>query len=273
MNPYESPLFVQSLASGLAVLDSFNAERPSMNLREIAEASGVTKSAAQRFSHTLVTLGLLQKDPTSKRFSLTTRALDLGCRYLQAHVLLERANPYLLDLNRSTGETVNLSEPEGDHMVYIGRFPSPNRAVVHMPVGRRLPIFCSSPGRAFLSCLPDNEIEQKLREFDRPVYTAHTVTDVKKLLDMIVAVRDTGFAYSIEEFYLDDLTFAAPIRNIWGAPVASVNISVSTAYWSFERAVKELVPKLIHTATQISTRPPTPRALAPFQIGYGKMKK
>ncbi|RFQ03460.1 IclR family transcriptional regulator [Pseudomonas putida] len=145
LNPYESPLFVQALASGLSVLDAFNAERPSMNLREISEAAGVTKSAAQRFTHTLVTLGLLKKDSSSKRFSLSTRSLDLGCRYLQAHVLLERANPYLLDLNRNTGETVNLSEPDGEHMVYIGRFPSPQRPVVHMPVGRRLPIFCSSP--------------------------------------------------------------------------------------------------------------------------------
>lgn len=272
LNPYESPLFVQALASGLSVLDAFNAERPSMNLREISEAAGVTKSAAQRFTHTLVTLGLLKKDSSSKRFSLSTRSLDLGCRYLQAHVLLERANPYLLDLNRNTGETVNLSEPDGEHMVYIGRFPSPQRPVVHMPVGRRLPIFCSSPGRAFLSCLPDNDIEQKLREVERPKFTPHTVTDIDRLMDMILTVRETGFAYSVEEFYLDDLTFAAPIRNIWGAPVASVNLSVSTAYWSFERAVAELVPKLIHTATQISTRPPTPRALAPFQMGYGKMK-
>lgn len=224
------------------------------------------------FTHTLVALGLLRKDAATKRFSLSTRALDFGCRYLQSHVLLERANPYLLDLNRQTGETVNFSEPEGEHMVYIGRFPSPHRAVVHMPVGRRLPLFCSSPGRAFLSGLPDDEVEQILLGLDRPKFTAHTVTDVPALLNMIAKVTETGYEYSIEEFYLNDLTFAAPIHNIWGTPVAAVNLSVSTAYWSFDKAVAELVPKLIHTATLISTKPPTMRALAPFQIGYKKMK-
>lgn len=167
---------------------------------------------------------------------------------------------------------MNFAEPEGEHMVYIGRFPSPHRAVVHVPVGRRIPIFCSSTGRAYLSGLPDAEIKQILQNLDRPKFTSYTVTDVEAIFEMILKVRETGFAYSIEEFYLNDLTFAAPIQNIWGIPVASLNISVSTAYWSYERAVEELVPKLIHTATLISTRPPTMRALEPFQIGYKKIK-
>lgn len=272
MNTQGSPLFVQALASGLSVLDAFTIERPTMNLRELAEAAGVTKSAAQRFTHTLVELGLLRKDATSKRFSLSVKALDVGCRYLQSNVLLERANPYLLELNRHIGETVNLAEPDGDDMVYVGRFPSLHRAVVHMPVGRRLPIYCSSTGRAYLSGLQDQQIVEILTRVDRVKFTPHTVTELDAIMEMILNVRETGFAYSIEEFYLHDLTFAAPIFNIWGVPVASVNVSISTAYWTVEKAVEELVPKLIHTATLISTKPPTMRASAPFKIGYGKVK-
>lgn len=272
MEPNESPLYVQSLATGLAVLEAFTTEHPTMNLPEIAEAAGVTKSAAQRFTHTLVALGLLRKDAVSKRYSLSPRTLDTGYRYLQAHVLLERANPYLLDLNRQTGETVNLAEPDGQDMVYIGRFPSPHRSIVHMPVGRRLPVFCSSAGRAFLSCLPDAQVEEILAGTERPKYTPHTITDLNTLMDIIAKVRETGFAYSIEEFYHSDLAFAVPIHNIRGVPVAAVNLSVSTAYWSYERAQAELVPKLIYTANLISTKPPTFRAMEPFQIGYGKTK-
>lgn len=272
MNTQDSPLFVQSLASGLSILDAFTAERPSMNLPELAQAAGVTKSAAQRFTHTLVALGLLRKDPVSKRYSLSVRVLDCGCRYLQANVLLERANPYLLDLNRQLGETVNLAEPDGDDMVYVGRFPSIHRAVVHMPVGRRLPIFCSSTGRAYLSGLPDEEARAALERTQRIAYTPHTVIELDALMEMIGKVRETGYAYSIEEYYLHDLTFAAPVLDIWGTVVASVNVSVSTAFWTVEKALEEIVPKLLHTANLISTRPPTPRACAPFRIGYGKTR-
>lgn len=67
---------------------------------------------------------MLNKDPVSKRYSLSSRTLDAGCRYLESHPLLDRANPFLLELNRNAGETVNLAEPAGQDMIYIGRFPS-----------------------------------------------------------------------------------------------------------------------------------------------------
>lgn len=273
MGMEESPLFVQSLATGLAVLDAFNAERPSMNLPEIAAAASISKSAAQRFTHTLEALGLLKKDPVSKRFSLTIRALSLGYRYLQSNLLLERANPYLLELNRNSGETVNLAERDGFNMVYIARFPSPVRAIAHMPIGRQLPMFCTSGGRAFLSGLPDDEVRAILSAMERPQFTQHTITDIDRLMEMIATVRETGYAYSIEEYYRSDLALAVPLFDVSGAPVAAVNISVSMAYWTLEKAKAELVPQLLATANLISTKPPSPSALSPFKIGYGTAGK
>ncbi|MEO6351575.1 MAG: IclR family transcriptional regulator [Burkholderiaceae bacterium] len=265
----ESPLFVQSLATGLSVLDAFNAERPSMNLPEIAVAASITKSAAQRFTHTLEALGLLKKDPATKRFSLTSRALSLGYRYLQSNLLLERANPYLLELNRNSKETINLAERDGFNMVYIARFPSPVRAIAHMPIGRQLPMFCTSAGRAFLSGLPDEEVRSILNATERPQFTPHTVTDIDRLMEMIATVRETGYAYSIEEYYRNDLALAVALFDVTGAPVAAVNISVSMAYWTLERAKAELVPQLLETANLISTKPPSNSALSLFKIGYG----
>lgn len=273
MGMEESPLFVQSLATGLAVLDAFNAERPSMNLPEVAAAASISKSAAQRFTHTLEALGLLNKDPATKRFSLTCRALSLGYRYLQSNLLLERANPYLLELNRNSKETINLAERDGFNMVYIARFPSPVRAIAHMPIGRQLPIFCTSAGRAFLSGLPDEEIRAILSASERPQFTQHTVTDIERLMEMIATVRETGYAYSIEEYYRNDLALAVPLFDVSGAPVAAVNISVSMAYWTLEKAKTELVPQLLETANLISTKPPSNSALSPFKIGYGTAGK
>jgi DNA-binding IclR family transcriptional regulator len=273
MGMEESALFVQSLATGMAVLDVFNAERPSMNLPEIAAAASITKSAAQRFTYTLEALGMLKKDPVTKRFSLTSRALNLGYRYLQSNLFLERANPYLLELNRKSEETVNLAERDGFNMVFIARFPSPVRCIAHMPIGRQLPMYCTSSGRAFLSGLPDEEVLSILKATERPQFTQHTVTDIEQLMEMIATVRETGYAYSIEEYYRSDLALAVPLFDISGAPVAAVNISVSTAYWSLEKAQAELVPQLLETANLISTKPPSYSALSPFKMGYGTAGK
>ena len=66
----DSPLFVAALASGVSVLRAFSEGRPAMTLPELAEATGLSKSSVQRFTHTLWTLGYLRKDPASKKFSL-----------------------------------------------------------------------------------------------------------------------------------------------------------------------------------------------------------
>ena len=62
-DPAQSPLFNSSLEKGLAVIRSFSASHRHMNLPEIAEVTGMTKSAAQRFTFTLEALGYLRKDP------------------------------------------------------------------------------------------------------------------------------------------------------------------------------------------------------------------
>jgi hypothetical protein len=101
----ESPLFVSSFARGLQVLMAFGPGNPSMSLAELAEVAGMTRSAAQRFVFTLEALGYLRKEITGRRYHLTPKTLELGMRYVQTSSLVERANPYLHELNRTTGES------------------------------------------------------------------------------------------------------------------------------------------------------------------------
>lgn len=265
VNPESSTLYVQSLATGVSVLKAFNSERASMSLPEIAAAVGISKSAAQRFAFTLEALGMLNKDPYSKRYSLSSSNLDAGYQYLQSHPLLERANPYLLDLNQRTGETVNLAEPAGDNMVYIGRFSSLVRLIMHMPIGQRIPMFCASAGRCYLSGLTDDAVRTILARSDRVRYTPKTQTDVDALLVLVQQAREDGFAYCNEEFYRGDLALAVPVRDTAGNIIAGLNLSVSSAAWTAKRAIAKFVPLMLETARLISTTPPNLAAQRPFR--------
>lgn len=270
VNPESSTLYVQSLATGMSVLKAFNTEHASMSLPEIAATVGISKSAAQRFAFTLEALGMLKKDPYSKRYSLSSYNLDAGYQYLQSHPVLERANPYLLDLNQRTGETVNLAEPAGDNMVYIGRFPSLVRLIMHMPIGQRIPMFCASTGRAYLSHLSDDAARTVLERSDRVRYTPQTETDVERLLAIVRQAREDGFAYCNEEFYRGDLALAVPVRDTAGNVIAGLNLSVSSTAWTVKRAITKFVPLMLETAHLISTTPPNPAALRPFRTELRK---
>ncbi|KDP85543.1 MULTISPECIES: IclR family transcriptional regulator [Cupriavidus] len=265
VNPESSTLYVQSLATGVQVLRAFNTQRASMSLPEIASAVGISKSAAQRFAFTLEALGMLKKDPQSKRYSLSSANLESGYQYLQCHPLLERANPYLLDLNQRTGETVNLAEPADDCMVYIGRFSSLARLIMHVPIGQRIPMFCASTGRAYLSGLSDDAAREILERSDRVRYTPQTVTDVDALLALVQQAREDGFACCNDQFYRGDLALAVPIWDAAGNVVAGLNLSVSSSAFTVKRAISKFVPLMLETARLISTTPPNPAAQRPFR--------
>lgn len=269
----DSPLFNMSLHKGIDVLMSFGPKRPDMNLSEIADATGLNKSSAQRFAYTLEALGFLRKDARTKRFSLTVKTVELGYRYLLVNRLLESANPYLLDLNQRCGETVNLAEPEGTDMVYVARFATSQRASVHMPVGRRLPMFCTSAGRAILSALPPEQAYELLKSSPRPKYTPDTITDIDKLMGLLEETREQGYSYSGGEYYRGDLNISLPILNARGVPLAAINISAPNVRWTPDRLKRELVPELIETGRLISTTPPSPRDVEPFREGYGTSTK
>ena len=90
-----SPSIVNSVRKAFRVLELFDQTRKRLTLTQIASASGMDLSAAQRFTSTLMAMGLMSKDPDLRVYSLTPRLLELGYRYLQSSELVERAMPYL----------------------------------------------------------------------------------------------------------------------------------------------------------------------------------
>lgn len=252
--PEGSPLFVVGLAKGLAALAAFAAERPQMSLAELAAASGLSKSSAQRIAFTLESLGFLRRSPEVRRYELTPRACELGLRYLQTSRLVAASNPYLFDLNRRCGESVNLSEPDGTDMVFVARFPGHKSIAVHMPIGRRLPMFCTASGRAYLSLLPPASVREILRAGERPAFTPTTVIAEAKLLRLIGEAASAGFAWADGEYYRGDINVAAALVRPGGVPVGAINISVPMSRWSVARAKAELAPLAIETARAISSK-------------------
>ncbi|HYM27785.1 MAG TPA: helix-turn-helix domain-containing protein, partial [Steroidobacteraceae bacterium] len=195
------PLFNSSVEKALAVLETFGGERRALSLAELAAGAGMSTSSAQRCTHTLVHLGYLRRDARMKRWVLTPRTLALSHAYLSGHALLEQATTHLIDLNQASGESVSFSEPDGTDMVYIARFPSLKRFYIHMPVGRRLPMYCTAAGRAYLSALPRDEVRAILQRSALRAYTPHTLTDIPRILEIVDAARELGYAWASEECY------------------------------------------------------------------------
>ena len=247
------PLFNRTVEKALAILEAFGNEKAALNLTEIGEAVGMTKSSAQRCTHTLERLGYLRRDSTLNRWVLTARSLGIAHAYLSGHELMEQATTHLIDLNQVCGESVSLSEPDCTEMVYIARFPSHKRFFIHMPVGRRLPMYCSGAGRAYLSTLPRKDAQRILHSSTLRSYTPMTLTEPKQIMREVDAAREAGYAWTGQEYYRGDLTIAAPVYAADGRPAAVINISAPTSRWTLAELRARFSSVLLETARAASS--------------------
>lgn len=246
------PLFNQSLEKGLAILSAFGEQHQALTLNELAELTGMNRASVQRSVHTLQVLGYMYKNPKNRRFCLLPKVLRLGFNYIVGNPLIRVAHPYLSQLASTCGETVNLTEPDGIDMVYTAQLVTLKFIPVITPVGMRIPMYCSSSGRAYLSGLPDNQIIQLLEKTNRRPLTPYTTTEIDKLMDKIEQCRQTGYTINDQELFMGDMGIASPIRSQQGDILGAIHISPPAARWNVQELEQKLAPLLIECARAIS---------------------
>ncbi|WP_156922110.1 IclR family transcriptional regulator [Azorhizobium doebereinerae] len=247
-----SSLFVGSTEKAFQVLHAFDGPQRFMTLADIARASGLDRSAAQRLVHTLETLGYIKRVPDTRNYALTSKVLQFSYSYLRANELIDRALPYLLDISRRLGETTNLQELDGPDIVFVARFPGQHMAHIDIVVGSRLPTFFTASGTAMLSRMSEAEQREILARTDLAPLTPFTETDPEALLERVRRAGERGYAVTVNEAVMGDISVGAAITDEHGRPVAAINISVPTSRWTPQRAEAELAQEVQVAATSIS---------------------
>ncbi|WP_084462721.1 IclR family transcriptional regulator [Oceanibaculum pacificum] len=248
----QDPLFVNSLGKGLSVLQAFGSDWDALGLREIAQRTGLNTSAAQRFTHTLTQLGYLRKDERTRRYRLGPRMLNFAYSYLRANPLYDVAIPIVISVRDEWQETVNVSVLDDTDAVVAIRMPSQRRINSNTAIGRRMPAYCVSTGRAVLAWLSPEERKAVLDRTNFVRLTPRTNIDRASLEACLDQVRIDGFAMVEEEADLGEMAVAAPIFDGERKPIAALGITTSTAYWSMEDAREKLAPIVMQAATAIS---------------------
>lgn len=247
-----SSLFVGSAEKTFRVLHAFDGPNRQMTLADLAKASSLDRSAAQRIVHTLEALGYLARVPETRDYRLTTKVLQFSYNYIRANELIDKASPYLLDISRHLGETTNLHEIDGNEIVFVARFPGRHLFNVDIALGARLPALYTASGIAILSRLPEKQLKAVMARTPLERMTPYTETDQKKLLERVHQASRRGYSVIENETVLGDIAVAAPITDHDGTAVAAVNISVPTTRWTIERVETELVQHVQVAATSIS---------------------
>ena len=243
--------FIQSLAKGLSVLQTFSEIGSPITLSELAQALGTTNATATRLCYTLTELGFIRRDG-QKRYHLTPKVLTLGYPDICSLDWQEIARYYLERLFEEVQETVNLSILEGPEILYLIRIRKRKYLPFDIRIGTRLPVYCTAMGKVLMAMGPPEKTRPILEEMEFRPLTAYTIMDMDRFVGELKGVRMRGYAVNDEELSIGNRAVAAPVLDEQGHAVAAINIAVPTTQYSRIELEENLAPHVVRVAGQVS---------------------
>lgn len=213
------------LAKGLAVIETFTAERPRQSIAEVAAASGLDRATARRCLLTLAHQGYADYD--GKFFTLTPRVLRLGTACLATMPLPQVVQPMLDRLSADLGESTSVSILDGAEIVYVARAAQRKVMSIALMPGSRLPAYCTSMGRVLLAAMPEDAARLILGDKPLPARAPGTLTDPQEILTELAAIRAQGYAVIDQEVEPGLQSLAVPLMNAHGRVVAALNVGLA----------------------------------------------
>jgi DNA-binding IclR family transcriptional regulator len=241
---------VKSAARTVEILEFLAARqnRP-VRLRELSEALGVPRSSLHALLRTLAKHGWVRADSTGTLYGIGIRALLAGTTYLDTDPYLPVVSPFLDELREKLDETFHFGRLDGADVVYLATRESSQYLRPYSRVGRRLPAYSTSLGKAILAEQPPAELEQHLPEILSPL-TPHTFTDREALIAELEETRQRGHAIDNEENTLGLRCFAMALHYAEPATDA-ISASVPMARLNPEREA-EIVAALRQVSDKIA---------------------
>jgi IclR family transcriptional regulator, pca regulon regulatory protein len=214
--------YIEGMAKGLAVLESFDTERQRLNATLAAQRAGITRASARRHLLTLSHLGYLETD--GSYFWLAPKVLRFSGSYLASARLPRVLQPTLNRLAAQTAESFSAVVLDGDQVVIIARSGSTRVLAYGLHLGARLPAHATSTGRVLLAAKTKAQFNAWMKGRELARLTAHTTIDPRKFRALIEQVREQDYCTACEEHELGVLALAVPLRNMQGQTVSALNV-------------------------------------------------
>jgi DNA-binding IclR family transcriptional regulator len=179
-----------------------------VGLSELSALVDMPKSSAHRYLTTLQSVGLVER--TGKTVRLGTRVIELADPSCPQRLQAARASPVMDELAEMTGETIHLAVPSATDVVYIAKIESKHTLGMSSHIGTRVPMYCTSLGKAILA-FNDPELVEAVLVRGTEARTPNTITSNEALRAELFTVHSQGFALDNEENELGICCLGAPI--------------------------------------------------------------
>jgi len=237
------------------VLRLFTRQKPRWTISELARHLNVPKSGVFRLVKTFVRKHFLQSGEDSYEYELGSAIWELtGTVSGTRERLVEKASPYLRDLNKTTGLLVSLRVLENEQMVIVDRVEGSDPVKVIFPVGTHQPLNHGAPGKLLLAyhyAANSRAVDELISRRKITKLTDRTLTDSPRLEQELRKIRRLGYATSDGEAIRGTIGIAVPVWNSMSQVEAALALTAVESLCDMKQLMKFL-PNLKRTGELIS---------------------
>lgn len=233
---------LEVLGKGLRAIEAFSAERPRLSPSELAEAIGISRTAARRYLLSLCHFGYAHTD--GKQFWLAPRVLRLGQSYLDGARLPRLVQPFLQRLSMATGETSNFCVLDGHEAVYLAHCNGPRLVSIGFHVGTRVPAHVVAPGCVVAASWPAERLQSWLAQHEFSRFTPFTVSEAATFERQVEATRQLGYCFMQQQLDISLSGMAVALQDRRGKCLGAIGITLQKRATQ-EEVVAKMLPALM----------------------------
>ena len=239
---------VKSAMRTLDIIEFVVAHPSGVVAQQVATALGIPVSSLSYLLATLCERHYLRRD--GRRY-VAGDGLDRLRRPAASLTIEERVGPQVSALGRALNETTSFFVLAGWELEARVTETADQALRYSISAGARAPLHCMAAGKAMLATFDDTMLDRYFVESERPLFTQHTIGDERLLRREIAAVRESGWAFTDEEFTLGVCGLARAIV-IDGAPVGA--LAVALPKLRYTNAVKAEIMERLSGAAELLSR-------------------
>lgn len=249
--------FSKSLEKGLKILALFNRETPALSQTEIAKIVGLNMTSTYRYINTLVEMGYLEKDESTKLVRPSIFCLAFCNNLMRATDHKRLIKALVDDVHSRYNMTIDVALSVDDDMMRIYHREAADTLTYSLPDFTRNCLHNTALGKAFLSSLPEDDLQERLANLQLTAKTKHTITDSETLKEQLLQAKLRGYAMTEEEFLPGLIAIAAPLINPHTSRgIGAVSFDFSVLQRNVEEVQVQYGPLIIDLAARISATIP-----------------
>lgn len=239
----------KAIIRALNVLESFRQTGRSLSLMDISVRTKLPEATLFRILVTLESEGYLVRLKDGS-YRLTPKVL-WGVIHDRASAIRDLLHPQLQSLAREFDETASSGFLYGDRIQCIDTVESLRDVRTTTRIGRVLPPYASSMGKAITAFQPRETIDKLVEVYGLFKRTEHTVIDRLQIFQDYERIRAEGVAFDRGEATDGGVCIGVPVRSGPDSVECAISLSFPLIRHS-EQLEREVVAALQRTAKELS---------------------